>query len=92
MNPPSTDTEALERIIIDALSAVSVDAATATGESELSQLVDSMGLVMALANVQEALDVSLEPDEIINVFQCRSIADVALLLQAALLARLTPQD
>lgn len=92
MNPPSTDIEALERIIIDALSAVSVEAATATRESEVLQLVDSLGLVMALANVQEALDVSLEPDEIIQVFQCRSIADVALVLQAVLSARVTSQD
>jgi acyl carrier protein len=92
MNPPSTDTEALERIIIDALAAVSVEAATATRESEVLQLVDSMGLVMALANVQEALDVSLEPDEIIQVFQCRSIADVAVVLQAVLSARVTSRD
>lgn len=92
MNSPSTDIEALERIIIDALSAVSVEAATATRESEVLQLVDSMGLVMALANVQESLDVSLDPDEIIQVFQCRSIADVAVVLQTVLSARLTSQD
>lgn len=86
------DTETLERIVIDALSAVSVDAATATRDTELLQLVDSLGLVMALANVQEALGVALEPDEIIDVFQCRSIADVATVLQTALKTRLTPRD
>lgn len=86
------DTETLERIVIDALSAVSVDAATATRDTELLQLVDSLGLVMALANVQEALGVALEPDEIIDVFQCRSITDVATVLQTALKTRLTPRD
>lgn len=91
MNPPSADTEALERIVVDALSAVSADAATATRETEVLQLVDSLGLVMALSNVQEALDVALDPDEIIEVFQCRSIADVAVVLQAALSSRLTSQ-
>lgn len=92
MNAPPAHTETLERIVIDALSTVSADAATATRETEVLQLVDSLGLIVALANVQEALGVSLEPDEIIHVFQCRSIADVALVLQAALSARLTSPD
>lgn len=86
------DTETLERIVIDALSTVSADAATASRDTELLQLVDSLGLVMALASVQEALDVALEPDEIIDVFQCRTIADVAIVLQTALTTRLTPRN
>jgi len=89
---PTPDTEALERIVIDALSAVSADAASATRDSEVQQLVDSLGLVIALANIQDALDVALEPDEIVGVLGCRTIADVALVLQAALTARLTSQD
>lgn len=90
--PLPADTETLERIVIDALSTVSADAATASRDTELLQLVDSLGLVMALASVQEALDVALEPDEIIDVFQCRTIADVAIVLQTALTTRLTPRN
>lgn len=90
--PLPADTGTLERIVIDALSTVSADAATASRDTELLQLVDSLGLVMALASVQEALDVALEPDEIIDVFQCRTIAEVATVLQTALKTRLSPRD
>lgn len=89
MNALPTETHALERRVIDAFSAVTQHAAGATRETEILALVDSLGLVMALANLQHALDVALEPDEIIAVFQCRSVADVANVLQAALSARLT---
>lgn len=88
----AADIETLERILIDALSAVGADTVATTRDSDISHLVDSLGLVMALANLQDALGFTLEPDEIIDVFQCRAIADVVEVLRAAQATRLTPQD
>jgi hypothetical protein len=43
--------------------------------------------MMGLANIQAALNIKLEPREIIEVLQARSVADIALALAKALGAR-----
>ncbi len=79
---------AVEHVVIDALCAASPDKSVPiTRETDVLQVVDSLGLMMGLANIQTALNIKLEPREIIGVLQSRSIADLASVLVTALKAR-----
>jgi hypothetical protein len=87
------DREAIERVVIDTLAAASSNTtAQPTRETEVLQLVGSLGLIVAVANIQAALSISLQRREMMQVFQCRYIADLALVLEGALSARLTSQE
>lgn len=79
---------AIEQVVIQALRAASSDkSAQVSATTEVLQVVDSLGLMMGLANIQAALNIKLEPREIIEVLQARSVADIALALAKALSAR-----
>ena len=82
--------EAIERVVIDTFSAASGHP-PASRDTAVLDLIDSVGLIIALADVQATLDVELESDEIIEVFQCRSLGDVAAALHAALAGRVTAE-
>jgi acyl carrier protein len=76
---------AIEQVVIHALRAASTDkSAQVSGSTEVLQVVDSLGLMMGLANIQAALNLKLEPRETIEVLQARSVADVAVALEKAL--------
>jgi acyl carrier protein len=79
---------AIEQLVIQALRAASSDKSVqVSATTEVLQVVDSLGLMMGLANIQAALNIKLEPREIIEVLQARSVADIALALAKALGAR-----
>jgi len=81
----SMSAAAVEQVVIDALLAASSDTpAQVSRETEVLQLVDSLGLMMSLANIQTSLNIKLEPKQIIGLLRARSIADLALVLTAAL--------
>lgn len=71
----------LEQAVIDALRAASPDkSAPATRDSAVLDLVDSLGLVVALGDLQATLAVELAPKHLIELFRAQSIADFAAAL------------
>jgi acyl carrier protein len=83
---------AIEQVVLDAMVAASADKAVPlSAETDVLEIVDSLGLMMALANIQKALNISLNPKEIIAALQARSISELALVLEAAVRARGAPQ-
>lgn len=81
-------TAAVEQMVIDAMLAASSDKSfPVSRDTEVLQVVDSLGLMMSLAKIQTALHITLEPRELIGVLQARSVADVALVLTKAVGAR-----
>jgi len=80
----------VEDVVIEALRAALPDVSVGVSrDSEVLRLVDSLGLVTVLGNVQAALTITLKPKEVIQVLRARSVADVALVLTTALSARST---
>lgn len=78
----------VEQVVFEAMCAASADKAVRVcADTEVLQIVDSLGLMMSLANIQAALNVRLEPKEIIGVLQARSIRDVTLALTRAMETR-----
>ncbi len=81
---------ALEQVVIDAMLAASPDKSIPVSrDTEVLQVLDSLGLMMSLVDIQTALNIRLEPKELIGALQARSIADLALELTMALGARCT---
>jgi acyl carrier protein len=79
---------AIEQVIIEALLAASSDRSVPVSrDTDVLQVVDSLGLMMSLADIQTKLNIRLEPQELIDALQARSIADVAVALTTALAAR-----
>jgi hypothetical protein len=78
-----TDRRVIEEIVIEALTPAS-RVGSVTRDTEILHLVDSLGLVTALASIQAALHLSLEPEQLIDIFACRSISDLAITLEGAL--------
>jgi acyl carrier protein len=87
MNVIHADIDAIKRLVIDIFSASCADLSVVTDDTEVMQLVDSVGLIIALADVQNSLDIELYPHEIIEVFQGRTLGDVAVVLLSACLTR-----
>jgi acyl carrier protein len=80
--------KAVDQVVIEAMFAASHDkSVNVTRETELLEVVDSLGLMMGLTNIQAALNIRLEPRELIGALQARSIADLSLVLSTALAAR-----
>jgi acyl carrier protein len=77
----------VEQVVIDALRASSDKSAPVSRETDVLQVVDSLGLMMSVANIQTALNIKLEPREVIGVLQSRSVADLGLVLITALKSR-----
>lgn len=78
----------VEQVVIDTMRAsLSGTSAGVSRDTEVLRLVDSLGLIMVLGKIQAALNITLQPKEVIQVLSARSIADVALALSAALSAR-----
>lgn len=84
MTSSFADTDAIELAIIGAFSSTCPNPEAVTVDTDLESLVDSVGLVIALAEAQSALDIELAPDEIIQVIQCRTLGEVARVFRSAL--------
>jgi acyl carrier protein len=75
----------IEQIIIDVLFAASPGKSIPVSrDTQVLDIVDSLGLMMSLATVQATLKITLEPKEIIAALQARSVADLASVLMAAM--------
>jgi acyl carrier protein len=67
----------LEQTVLAAMSAASVDKAVSiTLDTTVLEVVDSLGLFIALTDIQDGMGLTLEPAEILRLFRCRSIADI----------------
>jgi acyl carrier protein len=79
---------AVEQVVIEALRAAASDKSIPVSrDTDVLYIVDSLGLMMSVANIQTALNIKLEPREVIGVFQSRSVADLASVLITAMKAR-----
>ena len=74
--------ESIESTVCAAFSAAAGDpSVVVTCDSEVLGIVNSLRLISALAQVQADLEISLGPDELAQIFGCRLIADVAMVLR-----------
>jgi acyl carrier protein len=81
--PPSA--AAVEQAVIDAIRAASPDSSVPISrDTEVLQVVDSLGLMVSLAKIQAALQIKLEPTEVIGVLRSRSVADITQVLITAM--------
>lgn len=78
------DKQVIEQIVIEAIAAASNVGVILTRDTEVFQVVDSLGLATALANIQAALQLLLEPEQLIGIYAGRSISDLVLALEGAL--------
>ena len=79
---PELQATSLERTVIDAMrAAVPNTSLQITPASAVLDLVDSLGLVMTLGNLQAALGIELAPKQVIELFRAASIADVAAVIE-----------
>jgi acyl carrier protein len=82
---------AVEQVVIDAVLVASPDKSVRVSrDTDVLQVVDSLGLMMSLVDIQAALNFRLEPKELIAALQAHSVADLALVITMALGAR-SPQ-
>lgn len=81
---------AVEQMVIDAMLAASPDKSVRLSrDTDVLHVVDSLGLMMSLVDIQTALNIRLEPKELIGALQAQSIADLALVLTMAMGDRCT---
>lgn len=52
-----------------------------TRGTELLRLVDSLGLMITLTDIQESLGIDLDPQQYLQLFNCRLIGDVVAVLE-----------
>jgi hypothetical protein len=82
--------ERIEQMIFDSFLAASPgNQIPLSRDTAVLDVVDSLGLMMSLANLQTALKIVLEPKQIIAALQARSVADLTSVLIAAMSARYT---
>lgn len=85
---PPMSPAVIEELVIETMRAASSSQSVPVfRDTEVLQVVDSLGLMMSLANIQSALKIKLEPTEVIAVLQAHSIGDVALALTKAVETR-----
>lgn len=72
------DITSIQQRVIEALAgAANTDSGGIDGRTEIVLLVDSLRFLMALSEIQEVLGIVLEPDQVLELLRCRSIADIA---------------
>jgi acyl carrier protein len=50
---------------------------SANSQSELSELVDSLGLLITISKVKSVLQIEVQPDELLTLVESRAISDLA---------------
>jgi acyl carrier protein len=78
----SMSTETIAAAIITAVgsTAGSVPPSAQAQRSEMLQGVDSLGLMMVFADVQDALGVEFEPEHLMQLFLCPTIEAMAMVI------------
>ena len=76
-------TESIEALIIRILGGTFDPPDPVTKNTALLDLMDSIGMVIAMAEIQDTLQVSLEPCSLIEAFQCATVADLAAIFEAS---------
>ncbi|WP_368313881.1 acyl carrier protein [Luteibacter sp. CQ10] len=74
--------ESIEALIARILSDTFDPPEPVTADTALLDLLDSIGMVIAMAEIQDALQVRLEPPAVIEAFQCATVADLAAVFRA----------
>jgi acyl carrier protein len=74
----------IERAVIAAMTAWRIDPQIdVTTSTEVLTVLDSMGMLSAVLEFQEALQLHLEPEEVVGIFKCRSVGDIVAALESA---------
>jgi acyl carrier protein len=77
----SMSTETITTAIITAVGkGETAPTSAAAYRSEMLQGVDSLGLMIVFADVQDALGIEFEPEHLMQLFLCPTIEDMALLI------------
>ena len=77
----------IERVVIATVAARCVDRPIDVSvETEVLSVLDSMGMMSALVEFQDALQLELEPEAIIRIFKCRRIGEIVEVLEECSLA------
>ena len=80
-----TEADSVSIAVISAISAASPDrSAEITSVTEVLGIVDSLGLLTALMDIQHQLQVVLDAEDVIEVFGSRTIAEIVAVLRGAL--------
>jgi hypothetical protein len=78
----SERTSVIERTVIAAISAACMDSSTPVeSDSEVLHLLDSVGMMCALADIQGELRVALEPEQLIRIFGSHRVRDIVSALE-----------
>jgi acyl carrier protein len=79
----SKRTDTIAEAVKDALTKVSSEEGSpeATHDSEqMLQGLDSLGLMLAMADIQATLQLEFEPEQLVQLFQCRTIEALTVLI------------
>ncbi|KGU53539.1 hypothetical protein NY99_16265 [Xanthomonas phaseoli pv. phaseoli] len=85
-------TESIEALIIDILTRTFDPPAPVAKSTALLDLVNSIGMVIAMAEIQDALQLTLEPCSLIEAFQCATVADLAAIFEMSAHASSAPTE
>jgi acyl carrier protein len=78
----SETTRSIEHVVIAALRvACRTPPDAITGETEVLEIVDSLGFFTALLEVQYHLEFSPEPVQIVDLLRCRTVKDLCAMLE-----------
>ena len=80
-----TEAESVSTAVISAISAASPDRSVeVTPVTEVLGIVDSLGLLTALMDIQHELQLALDAEDVIEVFGSRTIAEIVAVLRSAM--------
>jgi acyl carrier protein len=67
----------LEQTVLAAIDAASIDKTVpVTPATEVLTVIDSLGFFTALTAIQEAMGLAFEPQQLLQLFRCRSVGDL----------------
>lgn len=85
-------TESIEALIIDILTRTFDPPDPVTKSTALLDLMNSIGMVIAMAEIQDALQVRLEQCSFIEAFQCATVADLAAIFETSVHSSSAPTE
>jgi acyl carrier protein len=67
----------IEQAVLEAIGAASTASpAPIDGATQILDVLDSLGLVITMAKVQSTLQLTLDPEHMVEIFSCRSVAEL----------------
>jgi acyl carrier protein len=84
----SKRTDTIRQTVSAALAKGGADKSTeVTLGSDILQRMDSLGLMIAFADIQDSLGLKFEPEQLMQLFLCQSIDDMVAVIEEILVSR-----